>query len=106
MGGVAAASERSRCPRCGVSFRCGVHTDACWCTALPPIDPQALAGLDAPARAALGLPAGPFPRACLCRACLAALAAALDAGPAADENAGRAGNSPGARTRAKETPEP
>ncbi|HRO61401.1 MAG TPA: cysteine-rich CWC family protein, partial [Burkholderiaceae bacterium] len=72
------APRPDRCPRCGVAFACGVDSVACWCTGLPPIDPARLEALDAPARAALGLPAGMLSATCLCPDCLSQLAAALD----------------------------
>ena len=65
------------CFRCGTQFGCGAGTDRCWCTALPEIDPAALAALPPAGREALGLPPGELPRSCLCPDCLAAVSAAL-----------------------------
>jgi 4'-phosphopantetheinyl transferase len=34
------AAEPLRCPRCSASFECGLETGACWCMALPKLEPR------------------------------------------------------------------
>jgi len=70
-------SNRATCPRCGAGFGCGADAPACWCTALPRIDPAELAALDAAQRAALGLAAGEWPASCFCPDCLATISRSL-----------------------------
>jgi len=48
------ARAASRCASCGAEFDCGMQssgTEACWCAALPPLEPEP-------------------GRGCLCRSCL------------------------------------